>query len=122
MRGLAPITGEKGRAEGTKAVRINAIAPSWTNTGIVPGKVLEEVAGIKVQEPADVAKSVALLFADGARHGQLIYSVEGRFSEIEEEVLLKAGDRIIGDAGEEWVLDKLENAQLDITAAGTVAK
>lgn len=121
MRGLAPILGPNGTAEGVQNIRINAIAPSWTNTGIVPGAVLEQVAGIVVQQPVAVARSVACLFADEKRHGQLIYSVAGRFSEIEERLLLKVGREIVGENGEELVLEKLEKASLDITAQGAVA-
>ena len=123
MRGMAPLLGSQGKGgsyEGVHNVRINAIAPSWTNTGIVPGRIIEQVAGIKVQEPLDVARSVADLFADESRHGQLIYSVEGRYSEIEEAVLLKIVESIVGETGEEAVMEKLENASQEITALGKV--
>lgn len=38
-------------------VRLNAIAPSWTNTGIVDGRILRGL-GVRVQEPEAVARSV----------------------------------------------------------------
>ncbi|KAL4872748.1 hypothetical protein BDV12DRAFT_210126 [Aspergillus spectabilis] len=64
-----------------RKVRLNAIAPSWTATGIVPGHVLKS-RGVVVQEPEDVARSVVFLFGDEKRHGEVIYSWGGRYCEI----------------------------------------
>lgn len=100
MRSLEPILYP------TLPIRINAIAPSWTTTGLVPEGMIEAAAGIGTQTPTVVARSVAILFADGSRHGQLIYSVEGKYSEA-EGILLNAAAAIVGDANEDVVLAKL---------------
>ncbi|KAB8338729.1 hypothetical protein FH972_021674 [Carpinus fangiana] len=86
MRGLA------GHLHPHLPIRINAIAPSWTATGIIPRSAVE-AAGVAIQEPSAVARTVALLMADEARNQQLIYSNEGRFAEIETDLLAEA-DRL----------------------------
>ncbi|KAL4983528.1 hypothetical protein BDW68DRAFT_191258 [Aspergillus falconensis] len=60
------------RPDGTSSrqVRLNAAAPSWTPAGIVPG------------DPEDVARSVVILCNDIRCNGELIYSWEGRYCEI----------------------------------------
>lgn len=60
-------------------IRINAIAPSWTATGIVPSTVIAALGEGNYQSPDVVARSVAVLMADGKRHGELIYSDRGYF-------------------------------------------
>ncbi|ODH52261.1 hypothetical protein GX48_01578 [Paracoccidioides brasiliensis] len=93
MRGLTP------HLYPELPIRINAIAPSWTDTGIVP-RALLELVGVTVQSAHVVALSVALLMCsdggnsvdsvdrvDSSRHGQLIYSVAGLYREIEEGML-----------------------------------
>ncbi|KAK5077280.1 hypothetical protein LTS08_008578 [Lithohypha guttulata] len=103
MRGLVPIL------QPDIPIRLNAIAPSWTTTGLVPEGFIEKVAGIGTQTPAVVARSVAILFADSRRNGQLIYSVEGKYSEA-EGTLLKAAVDIVGEANEDMVMAKLLKA------------
>lgn len=73
-------------------IRVNSIAPSWTSTGIVPVELCE-AAGIPVQAPEVVARSVTLLMADSKRNQQLIYSASGVYTEIEDD-LIKAADSI----------------------------
>jgi hypothetical protein len=70
-------------------IRLNAISPSWTDTSIInmPPEVFTKV-NVPLQPPSAVAKSVALLATDANRHGEMIYSVDGNFKEIEEEVLM----------------------------------
>jgi hypothetical protein len=84
MRGIVPTLQAR-----HPTIRINAIAPSWTATGITP-KELVEAAGGAVQGPEVPARSVAVLMADTSRQGQLIYSVQGKLVEVEEAVLLKS--------------------------------
>lgn len=72
----------------------------------MPEGIVEKVAGIGTQTPAVVARSVAILFADVQRHGQLIYSVQGKYSEA-EGTLLKAAADVVGPTNEEVVLAKL---------------
>lgn len=64
-------------------IRINAVAPSWTNTPIVPRAVVAAVGESNIQSPDVVARSVALLMADKTRHGELVYSAVGEFVEME---------------------------------------
>ncbi|KAL4884386.1 hypothetical protein BJY04DRAFT_215356 [Aspergillus karnatakaensis] len=85
-----------------RKVRLNAIAPSWTATGIVAGEVIRDRGAI-VQEPEDVAKSVVLLFGDERRHGEVIYSWGGRYCEINQckGGLLDGAARIVPNIKEE---------------------
>lgn len=106
MRGLVPILLPD------IPIRINAIAPSWTTTGLVPEHVIESVVGIGTQTPAVVARSVAILMAERQRHGQLIYSVEGKYSEIDSALLQTAAD-IVGDTNEDLVVAKLMKAEAE---------
>ncbi|KAI1342888.1 short chain dehydrogenase [Xylariaceae sp. FL0016] len=71
------------------SVRVNAVAPSWTETGIVPAKFLGEV-GIECQPASAVARAVVVLMADESRAGHLIHIAHGRYKEIDEAVLLPA--------------------------------
>lgn len=87
-------------------IRVNGVAPSWTLTGIVPQQLLAE-AGIRAQPPEVVAKSVALLMADQSRRAQLIFSVEGKYAEVDEAVLLRANERIPGYQDEEWAIGRI---------------
>ncbi|KAL4915778.1 hypothetical protein BDW62DRAFT_120358 [Aspergillus aurantiobrunneus] len=93
-----------------KKVRLNAIAPSWTETGIVPKDVLVSMA-VEVQAPEVVARSVVKLFNDATRHGELIYSRGGRYCEINrcEGGLLDGVTKIIPSVSEEGaVLEKMK--------------
>ncbi|KAL4999260.1 hypothetical protein BDV10DRAFT_184423 [Aspergillus recurvatus] len=94
----------------SRRVRLNAIAPSWTATSIVPGDVLRNL-GAHVQEPVDVARSVVMLCNDSRRNGELIYSWEGRYCEINrcERGLLDGVARIVPNVAEEGtVMEKLK--------------
>lgn len=103
MRGITPLL------QPNIPIRVNCIAPSWTTTGLVPEGFIEQVGGIATQTPAVVARSVAILMADSKRSGQLIYSVEGKYSEA-EGTLLKAAADIVGEANEDLVMAKLLKA------------
>ncbi|WPG98927.1 putative oxidoreductase ykvo [Acrodontium crateriforme] len=87
-------------------IRINAIAPSWTSTGMV-NEAQMAALGIKCQSAEAVALLVALLMVDETRQGQMIYSSLGRFWEIEEGVLLKQVEGIVGEQGDDAVLEKM---------------
>lgn len=67
-------------------VRVNGIAPSWTETSLTPREPVE-AAGIHIQSPDVAARSALYLMADTTRHGQLLYSRDARFVEIEEPML-----------------------------------
>ncbi|KAJ5780344.1 hypothetical protein N7457_005504 [Penicillium paradoxum] len=93
-------------------VRLNAVSPSWTATGMVPTPFIESL-GVGVQQPETVARSVALLFSDQQRHGDVIYSWDGKFLEVNkaENGLLAAADAIlVNSANEETAMRKLREA------------
>ncbi|PGH17288.1 hypothetical protein AJ79_01171 [Helicocarpus griseus UAMH5409] len=83
LRGLTPLLHPR------LPIRLNAIAPSWTDTNLTPRPILE-AAGATFQTPHAVARSVAFFMSSGgdsARHGQLIFSHDGKYREIEEGML-----------------------------------
>ncbi|KAB8209877.1 hypothetical protein BDV34DRAFT_221381 [Aspergillus parasiticus] len=97
-----------GQAPGN--VRVNAIAPSWTTTGLVPAEFLASL-GVITQDPGVVARSVAFLFAESTRNGHLIYSWEGNYKEIEqaEGGLLSTVKDILGNpVSEDEVLQRMK--------------
>lgn len=103
MRGIVPNIEMAGLP-----IRVNAISPSWTITGLVP-KELVEVIGkyCEWQGPEVVARNVALLMADESRQGQLHYSVGGRYYEVEDAILLPAAKAIVGENDEDKVIGEL---------------
>lgn len=64
-------------------IRVNAIAPSWTDTGILNPAVLAAIGEGNYQSADVPARSVTLLMADSARHGELVYSECGNFMDLE---------------------------------------
>lgn len=64
-------------------IRINAIAPSWTDTGILSPAVLAAVGEGNYQSADVPARSVTVLMADKQRHGELVYSERGHFKDLE---------------------------------------
>ncbi|KAK7703425.1 hypothetical protein SLS64_009094 [Diaporthe eres] len=101
-RGLHPII-----AAYKLPIRINAVAPTWTNSSVLPG--LEDIMakiGVEVQPASAVARAAALLMADAGRHGQSIHVQCGRFKEIDEAVILPVAEAIRGPdyPAEDWVL------------------
>jgi hypothetical protein len=64
-------------------IRINAIAPSWTDTGIVPREVIAALGEGNYQSADAVGRSVTVLMADKERHGELVYSERGLYMEME---------------------------------------
>lgn len=67
----------------TIPLRINAIAPSWTATGIIPPNAVAAIGEAEFQSPDVPAQSAVLLMADGKRHGEMVFSERGRFAELE---------------------------------------
>jgi hypothetical protein len=63
-------------------IRINAIGPSWTETGIVPQAVIDTIGRDNIQSPDVVARSVLNLMA-GKAHGEFVYSDRGKFWDLE---------------------------------------
>ena len=94
LRGLVPnLLSPSTNNKPLLPIRVNAIAPSWTRTGIAPGQFLRDL-GVPSQGPEVVARCVGLLMADGGRWGEVVYIDQGRFWEIEEAVLLPAAGRV----------------------------
>jgi NAD(P)-dependent dehydrogenase (short-subunit alcohol dehydrogenase family) len=112
----APVEGESN----VKAIRVNAVAPSWTSTGLVPTAVIESV-GVKVQGPDVVARSVALLAVDEKRHGECIYSADGEFKEVDKMILTKT-DEVLGEnteSGAGGVMERLREMRKRAAAGGS---
>lgn len=76
-------------------MRVNTIAPGWTETKMVSKEMIDG-AGLLTQSPEVVARSVAMLMVDESRQGQMIYSDQGKYWEIEENKLLKVAEEIQG--------------------------
>lgn len=90
-------------------VRLNAVAPSWTATGVIPTAFIEDL-GVAVQGPEVVARSVGLLFSDQQRHQDVIYSWDGKYLEVNNAKggLLAATNGILGNSvNEESVVRKI---------------
>lgn len=64
-------------------IRINAIAPSWTDTGILNPAVLAAIGEANYQSADVPARSATLLMADKNKHGELVYSERGYFKDLE---------------------------------------
>lgn len=64
-------------------LRINAIAPSWTATGIIPPGAVGAIGEAEFQSSDVPARSAVLLMADGKRHGEMVFSEKGKFMELE---------------------------------------
>ncbi|PKY01561.1 short-chain dehydrogenase [Aspergillus campestris IBT 28561] len=99
--------GLTGELEST--LRINAIAPSWTASGIVIREVVETL-GAEVQDAEVVARSVLKLFVDFDRHGEILYSWNGRFFEINKAKggLLDSAAKLLPDTvSEDEIMTRL---------------
>ncbi|KAJ2972491.1 hypothetical protein NUW58_g9174 [Xylaria curta] len=75
-------------------VRINAIAPSWTATGMVMEQVFKKF-GVYTQSSDVVARAAAMLMADESRSGHLIHVDRGVYKEVDEAYLLPAFDSLM---------------------------
>ena len=80
---------------------------------MVPAELVKSM-DCEHQGPEAVARSVAILMADERRQGQLIYSVGGRFMEIEESKFLPVGREIVGENDEDTVIQKLHKVRADL--------
>ncbi|KAK2816035.1 hypothetical protein FQN49_008047 [Arthroderma sp. PD_2] len=67
-------------------IRINGLAPAWTDTAIVEHDLVKATNGV-LQSPEVVARSAVLLMADKSRNGQLLFSSRGKCMEMEEPLL-----------------------------------
>jgi hypothetical protein len=89
------------------------LAPSWTDSNVLPSlKSLLEDIHVEVQPASAVARCAAYLMADTSRNGQLIHVQRGKYTEIDEAVLLPAYRRINGGSpSEDEVLRRLEEVK-----------
>ncbi|KAI0799328.1 short chain dehydrogenase [Xylaria sp. FL0064] len=67
-------------------VRVNALAPSWTSSGIVVDELFKKF-DIYTQPADAVARAAVKLMADESRRGQLIHVDHGVYKEIDEALL-----------------------------------
>ncbi|KAF2462114.1 hypothetical protein BDY21DRAFT_330494 [Lineolata rhizophorae] len=81
-------------------IRINAITPSWTISGLATQKLVNMV-GITAQPAEFVAPTVAIAMADESRHGQLLYSGKGEYKEIERPIVA-ALSQLLGFTPEDY--------------------
>ena len=92
-RGLHPIL-----VDMKLPIRINTLAPTWTNTSVLPGlKETMASIGVEIQTADSVARAAAMLMANKARNGELIHVQRGKYQELDEAVLLPAVARTRGD-------------------------
>ncbi|KAK3718306.1 hypothetical protein LTR37_005119 [Vermiconidia calcicola] len=68
-------------------IRVNCVTPHWTATGLAPKEVIQDKLGITMQGPEAVAKSAMWLMAGESRRGQTIYSMRGRYREMDQVLL-----------------------------------
>jgi NAD(P)-dependent dehydrogenase (short-subunit alcohol dehydrogenase family) len=68
-------------------IRVNTLAPSWTSTQVLP----------EAQPTSVVARAAAYLMVDGARHGDVVFVCEGKYTEIEKAILAPAYDKVRGE-------------------------
>ncbi|KAF3760889.1 NAD(P)-binding protein [Cryphonectria parasitica EP155] len=102
MRGLVPLL-----AENVSSIRVNCIAPSWTLTGMVAHDAFEAVGHLKQTQDAEVvARSTVILMADEKRHGQTIYSRQGKLREV-DQAFLHLSKELVGEVDEDTVLKAL---------------
>ncbi|TDZ24508.1 Short-chain dehydrogenase/reductase ATR7 [Colletotrichum orbiculare MAFF 240422] len=105
-RGLVPLLGSA-----NLPIRVNTLAPTWTDSGVLPDlKGLMAKIGVELQPAEVVARGAALLMADASRNGQLIHVQLGKYKEIDDAVLLPAFESIKGPdyPGEDEVFKRLQ--------------
>ncbi|RYP67627.1 hypothetical protein DL770_008586 [Monosporascus sp. CRB-9-2] len=105
-RGLIPVINEA-----KLPIRLNTLAPSWTESQVLPNlKEMMESIGAGLQPASAVARAAAYLMVDGSRHGHVIHVQLGKYKEIDEAVLLPAFESIKGKdcPDENDVLRRLE--------------
>ncbi|KAK7549945.1 putative short-chain dehydrogenase [Phyllosticta citricarpa] len=113
LRSLTPLLHPK------LPIRINALAPAWTATKMIPGDFLKSM-GVRFQGSEVVARSAVLLMADQSRHGQLIYSEEGRYFEVEEG--LRAAARNLCQSDGEPLADTLDRMKRERQTASILGE
>ncbi|KAF5984895.1 (-)-trans-carveol dehydrogenase [Fusarium coicis] len=95
-------------------IRVNTIAPSWTETPILkPVRPLADKPGIVAQPAEAVAKCVAYFMADPSQDGNLAVVQRSRYFELDDAVLLKAWNDMNQEAySDEKILDRIAQEML----------
>jgi len=83
MRGILPVLKLRDKPN----IRVNCLAPSWTDTNIISAELLRDALHVEAQSPTVVAYSAGLLAVDQSRNGQTIYSIGGKYREIDQGCL-----------------------------------
>ncbi|KAF4960301.1 hypothetical protein FSARC_10498 [Fusarium sarcochroum] len=92
-RGLIPLIGAA-----KLPIRVNTLAPSWTDSSVLPSlKTLLDSINVELQPASVVARCTAYLMADSSKNGQLIHMERGKYKEIDEALLLPVFDKIKGE-------------------------
>ncbi|KAF4428926.1 hypothetical protein F53441_14039 [Fusarium austroafricanum] len=89
-RGLVPLLGAA-----QIPVRVNTLAPSWTDSSVLPSlKDLLTAINVELQPASVVARCAAFLMADSSKNGQLVHIERGNYKEIDEAILLPTYGKI----------------------------
>ncbi|KAL4727055.1 hypothetical protein ACLX1H_005955 [Fusarium chlamydosporum] len=92
-RGLVPLLGAA-----QLPIRVNTLAPSWTESSVLPElKKLLDAINVELQPASVVSRCAAFLMADDSKNGQLVHIERGKYAEIDEAVLLPAFGKIKSD-------------------------
>ncbi|KAF2642229.1 NAD(P)-binding protein [Massarina eburnea CBS 473.64] len=79
-------------------IRVNTLAPSWTDTQVLPDlKTLLSAVSQSFQPTSVVARAAAYLLVNKSRHGDVIFVCDGKYTEIEKAILAPAYETIKGD-------------------------
>ncbi|KAF4963789.1 hypothetical protein FSARC_8215 [Fusarium sarcochroum] len=94
-------------------IRVNTLAPSWTDSSVLPSlkRQLNNI-NVEVQPASVVARCAAYLMADTSMNGQLVHIQRGKCAEVDNALLLPAYERINGNdyPTEDEVLERLAAA------------
>ncbi|ETS73013.1 hypothetical protein PFICI_15188 [Pestalotiopsis fici W106-1] len=80
-------------------IRVNTLAPSWTDSQVLPNlQGLMDAIKVELQPAEAVARGAGLLIVDKSRHGHVIYIERSKYKEIDEALLIPAHAKsIIGE-------------------------
>ncbi|KAF4337337.1 (-)-trans-carveol dehydrogenase, partial [Fusarium beomiforme] len=107
-RGLVPLL-----EDARLPIRVNTLAPSWTESNVLPSlKSLLNAINIEVQPASIVARCAAYLMANTTMNGQVVHVQRGKYAEVDKAVLLPAYRKIKGDdyPSEDEVFERLAAA------------
>ncbi|KAK2669978.1 Short-chain dehydrogenase/reductase SDR [Fusarium oxysporum f. sp. vasinfectum] len=94
-------------------IRANTLAPSWTDSNVVPSlKSLLNSINVDVQPASVVARCAVYLMADTTMNGQVVHVQGGKYTEVDKAVLIPAYRKIKGDdyPSEDEVFERLAAA------------